>query len=71
MMDTFTAQFSMLPQQAVQMKFEQTLDGNVKQQLAQDLAMQLFNSDRFIIYTQADPYTTQTSFSINIDVIYK
>ena len=71
MMDTFTAQFSMLPHQAIQMKFEQTLDEVVKQTLAQNLVNKLFNSDKFIIYTEFDRYSNQTHFRVNIDVIYK
>lgn len=71
MMDTFTAQLSMLSPKAVQMKFEQTLDDRVKQELAQVLATQLFNSGKFIIYTEFDPHSSQTHFRVSIDVTYK
>lgn len=56
---------------AMQMKFEQTLDGEIKYKLANLIAQELMDSNQFIIYTEFDPYSSQTHFRVNIGVTYK
>lgn len=63
--------------QAMQMKFEQTLDDGIKSELANLIAQQLMDSNQFIIQTQKSPpaqyqYSRNTiTFFVELYVSYK
>lgn len=70
MTDQYIAQCAMPSEEAVRLKFEQTLDDVVNHILIHELAKQIINSGKFITYSERSSSSYDTIFKARIEVKY-